>query len=548
MFAAALAARALYVLSIHSAYFFTHLQTNPLQYHQWATLILDAPVPPHPPFEQSPGYPYFIAALYAALGRTVMAVASVQVVLGSLTCVFIAVAGRRWFGERTGLIAGLLAALYGPFLYFTGELVPATLFLFTITAAVVAALPPATNAETDDTVSAPVRGSAWVLAGCLWSTALIVRSNAVLALPFVLLDAWRRGRRFALWRIGTPLLLCVAAFIAVNASISHKLVVFTSNGGFNLWLGNNPTADGVSPFISGPQEGVTAEIRRRAADAVDADAIFRSKVVSFWTRDPAAGLRLAWKKFVWTWTDRELPNNADIGWRTSQSWLFRLPLLPLPFGIVLPLALAGVMLVRRSWRSLLLLGALLSIGAGTCVIFFTNARFRLAIAPAALICAAAALDRLPSMLRGWRRHSRDVVLAASAAGVGLVLAWANFYGIRDYHIAEIDVNTGVLEREAGNFEAAIAFLRRGLAQEPTDPIGWVHLALALEQEGLPRQALEAYVNGLASTSDDPTVYRMADQFLRRHRVDSERLDEYLSKPESEDARQRFLDLIQPPAR
>ena len=46
IFLAALALRVLYTLSIRNAYFFEHLQTDPLRYHQWAALILDARTPP----------------------------------------------------------------------------------------------------------------------------------------------------------------------------------------------------------------------------------------------------------------------------------------------------------------------------------------------------------------------------------------------------------------------------------------------------------------------------------------------------------------------
>src|SRR2546427_342326 len=114
---AALALRLLYLWSIRRAPFIHDLQTEPLRYHQWARLILDGPVSPSPPFEQSPGYPYLVAAVYAVFGRSVTAVATVQALLDAVSCGCIAVLGRRWFNWRVGLLAGALAAGYGPLIY-----------------------------------------------------------------------------------------------------------------------------------------------------------------------------------------------------------------------------------------------------------------------------------------------------------------------------------------------------------------------------------------------------------------------------------------------
>src|SRR5262249_42014255 len=108
VFAAALLVRLLYLFSIRHAYFVNHPQTEALHDPEWATLILDAPVRPAPPFEQAPGYPYFVAAVYALLGRRIMAVALVQAVLDAASCSLLAAAGSRWFGRRVGVLAGVM--------------------------------------------------------------------------------------------------------------------------------------------------------------------------------------------------------------------------------------------------------------------------------------------------------------------------------------------------------------------------------------------------------------------------------------------------------
>ena len=516
IFAVALGLRVAYFLSIHHAAFFDQLQTNAARYHQWATLILNGPRAPQPPFDQPPGYPYFVAAVYAIFGRHVAAVALVQAVLDALSCLFIAYAARQWFGRRAGIIAGVLAAAYGPLIYFTGEMLPPTLFICVATAAMAAALrtPPA-----------------WVVASGLWALALVIRSEIALAFPLIVLDAWNRGERPGLWRTAAPLALVMCGFLAINAAHSPELVVLTTGDGLNLWLGNNPHADGVNPFVSGPLQAVAEGIRAKAVDGADADRMFRARAVDFWRDEPGKALRLLWKKFVWTWTNRELPNTSDIDWQTAHSWVFRLPFFPLRFGMILPLAAVGAALFRNQWRRLSLLISLVVIGVGTSVVFFTNARFRLIMTPALVLLAAAALDQLPRMLRAWHDNLGTIALAVAATAVGAVGAWGNFYDVRSYRISEIAVNTGILEREGGELQAAVEHLRQGLADNPHDSIGWIHLALALEQQGHIDQALRDYLDALALMPDDTLLRQMAARFFERHRIDASNLTNYLTAPD-----------------
>ncbi len=505
IFAAALALRLAYTFSIRGTYFFQHLQVNAERYHDWALAILRGAGAPRPPFEQPPGYPYIVALVYAVAGAQPLAVVLVQAVLGAATCVLIAAATAAVFGRRAAIAAGALGAAYGPFIYFGGELLPETLFVLLAAAAVAAALS-----------ASPRR---WLLSGCLWAATLLVRSNAVLAFPLALLDARLRGGAAALRRAAAPLVVAIAGFALLNIFAGGSPVALTTSGGLNLWLGNNPHADGVNPFVYGPLEPVADWVRSQAKSAVEADGLFRARARRFWAEQPAAALALAWKKFLWTWTSRELPNNSDIEWKRAHSWLFRLPLLPLGFGFILPLACAGAVLGWAQRRQLLAFLPLLGAGLGTCVIFFTNARFRLVLAPALLPLAAAALERAPALLRHWRQRRSTLAAAGAATAVGIVLAWGGFYGVDRYAIPQIAVNTGISERQAGHFAEAAAQLRRGLALYPGDPIGWIHLALALEQGGDASGAGRAYLDGLAQNPDDPQLREMASRFARRHGLD-----------------------------
>jgi hypothetical protein len=59
-----------------------------------------------------PGYPVFLAAVYALCGPSVLAAQLVQAFLGALACLCLYAAARRLYGEQWGLVCGLAAACY----------------------------------------------------------------------------------------------------------------------------------------------------------------------------------------------------------------------------------------------------------------------------------------------------------------------------------------------------------------------------------------------------------------------------------------------------
>jgi Flp pilus assembly protein TadD len=150
------------------------------------------------------------------------------------------------------------------------------------------------------------------------------------------------------------------------------------------------------------------------------------------------------------------------------------------------------------------------------VLFFTNARFRLPLALALLVLAGLGIAAIVEHIRRGTVDLRRAASASLAATLAVVLAYGDWHDIRDYRIPQLDVNAGAMEREARNFDSAILFLRSGIGREPRDPIGWVHLALALEQAGHVDAAREAYESGLGYVPGDPQITEMQARFRERN--------------------------------
>ena len=448
VFAGALLARILYVVSIRHAFFFDHLVTEPAFYDGWARAIVAGQAPVHLPFDEAPGFAYFVALVYSIVGRSLLGVVLVQAVLGAGACAAIAAVAERVGGARAGWLAGGIAALYGPFIYFTGQLEPAALAVCATSLALAAT--PAPDA----------RPRRWILAGAAWALALTIRTELVLALPFAAAQAWlTAGRRMAVRAALVPAALLVVS-LAANTIASRHPVLLTNGAGINLWLGNNPDADGVNPFVHGRLAEVVREVEASTPDPVERDRAFRGHA------QLSAALLL--KKLVWSFSSRELPNAADIHWQTEQSWLYHRPWFPLPFALVLPLALAGAAGLGRRWREHLdLLGPVMA-ALAACVAFFTCARFRLVMMPSLIVLAACAIEPLARSVRFPRQDVRRSVQVALGLALGMILCWPSYYDVAHFRVAQIDINTGELEAAAGNLESAELHLRSGVEHDPTD--------------------------------------------------------------------------------
>lgn len=74
-----------------------------------------------------PGYPLFLAGIYAVSGRDFGAARLVQIIFDSLSVVLVALLGLRWHSRRAGLIAGFMAAFNPLLIYYSRMLTAETI-------------------------------------------------------------------------------------------------------------------------------------------------------------------------------------------------------------------------------------------------------------------------------------------------------------------------------------------------------------------------------------------------------------------------------------
>jgi len=482
--------------------FFAWLAMDSQEYDRWAREIAAGDWLGSQVFFQAPLYPYLLAVLYAVFGRSLDAVYLAQILLAVAGCYALYRAGREMAGEDVGIGAALLAAIYGPFLFYDAQLLkesPAvadtSLLLWALAAA----------------RARPGTGR-WLATGVLLGILALLRENALLLVPFLLPLAWtREGKAPAfLRRSGALIAGLVVVLLPValrNGLVGGSFLPTTSQGGVNFYIGNNPQADGTyQPIVPGKQ--IPALERRepvRLAEQAAGRRLTAGEVSRYWLgrsldwvrRAPGAFVRLQFRKLGMFWSWYEWPDAVDYYYVKTLSPILRLPLLE--FGGAVLLALAGLVLARRRLRSfapvfLFILGWTLST-----VLFFLFSSYRLPVVPALLVLGGVALAGAAEAWRvGNRKRTAGLAAVVLAA---LILPHAVGYEPR---MDLVEYNLGRLYDEQGRPEEAREHYKAAFVLNPKDFLACLNLGNLAARQGDWATALRFYQRAAAlePRSDD----------------------------------------------
>ncbi len=510
--AVALAIRVLYVLQIRDLPWFDVPLVDGANYFNLAQVVAAGDLlGGREVFWQPPLYSYFLALLIPLVGRSLLAVYLVQAVLGSVTCVLVARIGRRLFDDRVGTAAGLVAALYGPLVHFDAQPLIPVLHVALVTAGLLAILRAGGIPSPSQTA-----GRDWALAGLAWGLAAIATPNILFAVPIVPIWAWSRRRSPADPRNGAgvpwsrglatfALALAVPIMVVAtrNLLVGGEAVLISSNGGINFYIGNNPDYERTIRIRPGGEfERLAQESENLGiAGAAAKSRWFAQRALAFIAGYPGQAARLYLRKSLDLIAGREIPRNEDPYSYRDTSWILAALLwrwgVSFPFGIVAPLALAGLAAAWRPGETGRSGGAFLLLYAAayavSIVIFFPTDRYRLPIVPVLAVFAGAAIA---GGARVWRRPR---LLAALAAG--LVVFNLDAFHPPETWPDEKSLNGAYALRVQGRQEEAMAEYRRAIALNPRriDP----HNALGAiaAQQGRWEEAARHYEDLVALAPD-----------------------------------------------
>ncbi|MFH2204117.1 MAG: glycosyltransferase family 39 protein [Elusimicrobiota bacterium] len=473
-------------------------------------------------FHLNPAYPYFLAALGKTVGRGVMLVFSLQHVAGAVAPVFLYRLGLRAFGRKTAVCAAVIGALYGPAIFYESRFL-GEFWIYFFNLASLLALSRARDGKLPE--------AGWALSGLALGFSAVLRPNSLVLLPLVL--AWGlwslRDRRRRILPCALLYLICLwlplLPFQLRNRAVdpARGWGLTTASGGVNLYLGNNPEADGLNKAPSfiryGPghqYQDFKEEAERRAGKALSPEEVSR-----YWTRQtgkwfvqrPGAAATLMWRKAGFFWNYAEPPDNFFPSIFQRFTKIGMLPLIS--WGLVAPLGLAGLLwsLRRREARSFWLLHGYVLAYFAVNVLFYILSRYRFPAAAGLILFAAYALVRLYAGVksRSFAKAAALFLLCLGCVGFSHQrLIGEEDMGVSHYSMAVIYANKGWEEQ-------AVEEYRKSIAADPTFKASYLNLGILEAKRGNVDNAVRA-LTGALPLERDPARRKLIQENINRLRL------------------------------
>lgn len=497
-------------------------------YHLMAQRLLEGrPLAEGRAYFRPPGYPMFIAAIYSVFDAKIDAVRITQWLLGLVQVFFAWDIARRTHGERAGSVAAFLAATYGMFIYFEGEML--TTALGTFFAFLVVWLLLRSDGE---------RPLAWIAgAGLALGVAATLHATLLAIAPAAFFWVlFREGPKRAGW--SAAILLTVATSVPVGAvawrnwNEGREFVLLGAQGGINFYVGNNENSDGKSALAPGFADagqalrpGEYRDTIEVAAETLASRALGRlakpGEVSRYWfargsewMRDhPKAAIAHWFRKTIYFWNGFEISNNRDLRDQAERfTPIMRLFLVQ--WTVLLPFAVLGLWRGGGDQRRSRLLLGCVALYSFSIIAFFVCARYRQPAVAWMLPFAAAGIVRFVRDAREAGVSLRH--FAASAAILFVAFVGTNPRFVSATGLAPVteerdapfhQYNLAVLYEQRGDYDRAIAEYQASAATGVRDPRVYLNLGNALARTGRTEEAREAYRETMRIAPDYTTAVR-----------------------------------------
>jgi 4-amino-4-deoxy-L-arabinose transferase-like glycosyltransferase len=344
------------------------------------------------PFGRAPGYPAFIALVGAggAAATSVPAALKIaQACVGALGVWLVGVIAHRLAGARAARAAAALAAIYPPLVWIAGYAWSEALFW--PAGLLVAWL-------FDRALAQPSRIAGAIVCGLAVGAGLLIRPGLLLFLPIADIYLLLRRRVVMLVGLALGVALIVGPWTIRNYVHHGRLMIVASDGGVTFWTGNHPLATGDGDMAANvpiKQDNIRLRAEHPGLTEEAMEPIYYREALAWIAAHP-----LAW---LWLEARKAFYLVAPIGPSYTLHSLRYFVASVVSYGVVLVLAIVGATTRGRHLGRTPGLWMLAASAVLTCLVFFSQERFRIPIIdPALVVLGGAGLVALTDRTRRSR--------------------------------------------------------------------------------------------------------------------------------------------------
>lgn len=410
------------------------------------------------PYWQPPGLVYAMAATMKAAGPGLLAPRLVQVAISVASCLLLFAIARRLFDVRAALAAPAIAAVHGVLVFECSELLPATWIVFLDLLALWLVMRAVESRRTVDAAAA----------GLVLGVSAIFSPTIA---PFVVVAAILVRRPPAAAALVLAVLVPVVPVTIRNYQHGHELVAVSTNGGLNLYIGNNADYDATFAMRPGRHwEELTTEPDRHGIHRPgEASSYFTRQAAAYAVAHPFGELALVARKLYLFCHGAEIPRDTSIYDARTPFVLVSPRPLDLPDGLLIPAALLGIAALWRDRRRLAAPLAMLATIAASGVVFFVSSRHRAPALPLFALFAAGGAAPLVA----WMRRRPAMIAVAGLLVVALAIPTRE---TSLSYAGEADFYRGLAALHDRDTAAARGWFTAATAANPHDARAWFELA------------------------------------------------------------------------
>ncbi len=519
IFLAAFFIRLVYLIQSRSNPAFYFPMVDELWHLNWAKEILGGNFWGSTVYFRGPLYPYFLALLLKITGSHLFWTRLLQMLLGAGSAVMIFKIGQKLFSRKVAVRAGFALAAYGTMIFYEAMFLIPVLFIFLNLVAVYLMI---LYKESE-------KLRHWLVAGFVLGLAAIARPNVLLLVPafmvWIYFAASRPRSKAAAFKALIYLagvLIPVLSVTVRNYVVTGETILISSQGGVNLYIGNNPDTDGLTmlmpevrldeslpwtEFTSATRQTAEREAGRPLTDSEES-SFWTKKAVDFIRSNPGKFIRITLRKTVYFLIGFENSDQTDIYFSRAYSWMYGLLLwhfiIYFPFGLLIPLALVGMVQAWNNRRKLALLYIFIIGYMPTVVLFLVTARHRLPVVPFLILFASAGILALIEFFK--RNDRRRLLIYGGLLIVALILCNRTYFEVGFENTTQIHFNLALTYDHRGDLKMAEQEYINALDSDPASPITLNNLGFVQYRLGKLNEALSNFHKALQYDPDFADAY------------------------------------------